>query len=92
MNEGSREGVAAIGVLRLVGVMRTGSQAPQTAHLMSVALQTSYHLYQGLAHAISLAGFFLVLSIYYSRCGRIFPVILAHLYFDVFVLLRSAHR
>jgi membrane protease YdiL (CAAX protease family) len=60
--------------------------------LVSVALQTSYHLYQGLQNVPSLAVFFLVLSIYYYKYGRIFPVILAHLYVDVYALLRSAHH
>jgi hypothetical protein len=57
-----------------------------------VGLQTSYHLYQGLQNVPSLAVSFLILSVYYARCGRILPVILAHLYFDLFALLRSGHH
>lgn len=57
--------------------------------LISAGLQTSYHLYQGLANVPSLAISFLIYSIYYNRSGRIFPVILAHLYVDAFALLHS---
>ena len=60
--------------------------------LVSVALQTSYHLYQGLQNVPSLAVFFLILSVYYYRYQRVFPIILAHLYVDVYALLRSAHH
>jgi membrane protease YdiL (CAAX protease family) len=60
--------------------------------LISVGLQTSYHLYQGLPNVPSLAVSFLIYSIYYSRYGRISPVILAHLYVDAFALLHSLHR
>ncbi len=59
----------------------TGSAAK--AVLLSTALQTSYHLYPGAPMAFSIGAAFLVVSIYYSKTGRITPVILAHLYFDL---------
>jgi membrane protease YdiL (CAAX protease family) len=62
----------------------TGS--PMLAVLVSVAVQTSYHLYKGWRGAISLTFMFLVFSVYYSRTRRITPVILAHEVFDLATL------
>jgi membrane protease YdiL (CAAX protease family) len=53
------------------------------AVIISTILQTSYHLYQGGAAAISHAATFLIFSIFYAKTNRITPVILAHLYSDV---------
>lgn len=53
----------------------------------SVALQTAYHIYQGVFPAWRLAWTFLVFSLYYAKRRRIMPVILAHLYFDVGALM-----
>lgn len=68
----------------------TGSSV--LAVLVSVVIQVLYHLYQGVPAAIALGAMFLVLSIYYTRYKRIAPVIFAHLYFDLFVLLVYAAR
>jgi membrane protease YdiL (CAAX protease family) len=57
----------------------------------SVLLQVAYHTYQGPLPALSLAANFLVWSVYYARTRRILPVILAHLYLDLFALLSRAH-
>lgn len=57
------------------------------AVLVSVVVQSLYHLYQGVPATIALSAMFLVLSIYYIRYKRIVPVILTHLYFDLFALL-----
>jgi membrane protease YdiL (CAAX protease family) len=59
----------------------TGSM--QKAVLTSVLVQTSYHLYQGGAGAVSLSLMFLIYSIYYARTGRIQAPLLAHMYQDV---------
>jgi len=53
---------------------------------MSVALQTSYHLYQGLPAALSHIPAFLLFSLYFVRTRRILPVILAHMFMDVSAL------
>lgn len=53
------------------------------AILASVFVQVSYHLYQGLGAALGYVPLFLIFAVYYARTGRIWPVILAHLYFDV---------
>jgi membrane protease YdiL (CAAX protease family) len=59
------------------------------AVMVSVAVQMSYHLYQGLASGLALMIFFTLLSIYYVRTRRIVPVILVHLCLDVLSLVRG---
>ncbi len=56
---------------------------------ISVAIQLSYHLYQGLANVLSLAILFAVMSIYYARTRRIIPIILVHLGFDLAALFKA---
>ena len=56
------------------------------AILLSVLVQTSYHLYQGIPYALSAAVMFLMLSIFYARTTRIVPVILAHIIWDCYVV------
>lgn len=53
------------------------------AIIISTALQTSYHFYQGVPMAFAHGATFLVWSVYYAKTNRITPVILAHLYADV---------
>lgn len=60
------------------------------AVILSVTLQTSYHLYQGLPAALLHIPTFLVFSIYYVRTRRILPVILAHMFLDVAALAAYA--
>lgn len=54
---------------------------------LSVLLQMTYHLYQGVPLALSSAALFLLFSIYYAKTNRIGPIILAHLYFDLLATL-----
>lgn len=68
----------------------TGSNV--AAVVISVMLQTLYHLYQGIAASLALAAVFLVLSVYFVKFGKVVPVILAHLYFDVFALVWYANQ
>ncbi len=58
------------------------------AVILSVGLQTSYHLYQGFYPAWLLVPLFLIVSLYYVKWRRITPVILVHLYYDFFALIR----
>ncbi len=62
------------------------------AVLVSVTIQSSYHLYQGLSATLLHASTFLLFSIYYVRTRRILPVILAHLYLDVSALALYARH
>src|SRR3984957_11566459 len=64
----------------------TGSQA--LAILLSVVVQSSYHLYYGWAGAIALSFQFLTFALYYASSRRILPVIIAHEIYDVFGLIR----
>ncbi len=64
----------------------TGSAALSVA--LSVAVQTTYHLYYGWEGALSLACMFLVFSVYYSKTRNATPLIVAHGAFDIFTLFR----
>ncbi len=56
------------------------------AIFVSVFVQALYHTYQGVPAALAIGSCFLVLSLYYAKTKRIVPVILAHLYWDVFAM------
>jgi membrane protease YdiL (CAAX protease family) len=60
------------------------------AVLVSIALQTSYHLYQGFANAFVVTIIFAVFSVYFWKTRRIAPVILAHLCVDAYALARGS--
>jgi len=57
------------------------------AVLASVAVQMSYHLYQGLGNGIALTAGFSVYSVYFWRTRRIAPVVLAHFCVDAYASL-----
>jgi membrane protease YdiL (CAAX protease family) len=61
------------------------------AIFVSVLLQMSYHVYQGLLRAIGLTAVFLVFSIYFSRERRIIPIVIAHFWSDALALIRTAY-
>lgn len=64
----------------------TGSRA--WAVIVSVVVQSSYHLYYGWAGAISLSFQFLIFALYYAYSRRALPVVIAHGFFDVYGMLR----
>jgi len=53
------------------------------AILLSVLVQTSYHLYYGWWAALALGLQFLVLSLYFARWRRALPLVIAHGFFDL---------
>ena len=59
------------------------------AVLLSVGIQMSYHLYQGLLNCIALTAVFTVFSLYFVKTRKITPIILAHFCFDAYALLRA---
>jgi len=59
------------------------------ATVVSVVLQMSYHLYQGVANALILMVVFSVFSMYFARTRRIFPVVLVHLCLDLRFLVKG---
>jgi len=61
--------------------------SPIAAIIASVVLQVSYHFYQGWLFAISYIPLFFIFAIYYQRTGRVAPLILAHMTFDLSALL-----
>ncbi|MHB8563611.1 MAG: CPBP family intramembrane glutamic endopeptidase [Acidiferrobacteraceae bacterium] len=54
--------------------------------LISVAVTSSYHLYEGWVAIAPVATLFLVFAIYYARARRVWPIIIAHLAYDLIVL------
>lgn len=64
----------------------TGSLA--LAATVSVAVQTSYHLYYGWIGALSLSFLFLVFSIYYAKTRKATPLIFAHALIDLYGFMR----
>jgi membrane protease YdiL (CAAX protease family) len=65
--------------------------APGLAVVISVAIQVSYHLYQGLPRVLGVTATFIVFSLYFSKTRRIAPVVLAHFCFDAYALVRLSH-
>lgn len=70
----------------LISEMEAIYRSTALAVWISVALQTSYHLYQGLPAALSHVPAFLLFSLYFVRTRRILPVILAHMLLDITAL------
>jgi membrane protease YdiL (CAAX protease family) len=56
------------------------------AVLISVVLQSSYHLYQGVFSALAIGGGFLIYSLYFAKVRRITPVIFSHMIDDLAAL------
>ncbi|HKF20070.1 MAG TPA: CPBP family intramembrane glutamic endopeptidase [Candidatus Angelobacter sp.] len=57
------------------------------ATLVSLGLQTSYHLYYGVFGAIVVGSGLSILATYYALSRRLMPVILAHLLWDATALM-----
>jgi hypothetical protein len=55
--------------------------------LISVLLQTGYHVYQGIPTMLLISSTFFIFSLYYATTRRALPIILAHLYLDLVGLL-----
>jgi len=68
----------------------TGSMA--VALICSVAVQVSYHFYQGGPEALALAGGFLAFAGYYAKTNRLLPPVLAHIALDLDSLIMYALR
>lgn len=58
------------------------------AVIVSVLVQSSYHLYYGWSGAISVSFLFLAFSVYYVRSRRALPIVVAHGIFDLIALIR----
>lgn len=62
------------------------------AIVCSVAVQVSYHFYQGGPHALAHAGPFLAFACYYAKTNRLLPPVLAHIAIDLNWLVMYALR
>jgi membrane protease YdiL (CAAX protease family) len=58
----------------------------------SVAVQVSYHFYQGGPVALSYIGTFTVFAGYYAKTSRLLPPVLAHIAIDLYALVMHALR
>lgn len=63
-----------------------------TAVLLSVAIQTSYHLHYGVSDALCLGAGLAVFAVYYAKSRRLTPIIFAHWIWDLTALLGAWHR
>jgi Type II CAAX prenyl endopeptidase Rce1-like len=71
-------------------ILLTGSTALAVA--LSVFLQTAYHLYQGVPNAVGHGFVFLMFSLYYVKKRQAWPIILAHMYSDVYAVMHYAQH
>jgi membrane protease YdiL (CAAX protease family) len=62
------------------------------ATAVSVMIQTSYHLYYGVAGAMIVGSGLTVLAVYFAKSRRLMPVILAHMLWDSTAILGFLHR
>jgi membrane protease YdiL (CAAX protease family) len=62
------------------------------AAVISLAVQTSYHLYYGVYGAAMVGCGLAVFAIYYARSRRLMPVIFAHMLWDFTTVLSKLHR
>ena len=62
------------------------------AVVLSVVVQTSYHLHYGIPDALCLGMGLAVFAIYYAKSQRLMPVILAHWLWDLTALIGTWHR
>jgi len=68
------------------------SKSVLLATVISITVQTSYHLYYGLAGAIVVGSGLAVLAIYFAKSRRLMPVILAHMLWDSTAIFGFLHR
>ncbi len=71
----------------LITEMEFFSKSTLNAGLFSIFIQVAYHLYQGVANALTMVGIFSVFTVYYIKKRRIWPIILAHAYFDLYAYM-----
>src|SRR5579859_4427565 len=61
------------------------------ACLVSIALRTMLHAYQGLIAIVGILPLAIIFTLYYARTRRFWPVVTAHLIFDAVGLLSATH-
>jgi membrane protease YdiL (CAAX protease family) len=62
------------------------------ATLISIVVQTSYHVYYGLGGAVALSGVFITFGIYFARSRRLLPVMMGHFFFDLLAIVVNHRR
>ena len=87
---GFHEEILVRGYLMTEWIELRGS-APMAA-LISLAVQTSYHLYYGVFGALLVGCGLSVFAIYYAKSRRLMPVILAHIFWDFVTVFSRLHH
>jgi membrane protease YdiL (CAAX protease family) len=62
------------------------------ATVVSLAVQTSYHLYYGVLGAVMVGAGLSVFAIYYAKSRRLMPVILGHMFWDFCTVYLKLHH
>lgn len=77
--------------LFLIGYLQRALEGHGAAFAIGVSLlvRMSYHLYQGPVAAVSILGFGAVLSLYYWRTRKLWPIVVAHMAADLLAFLLS---
>jgi len=87
------EEVSRAFILDRLWVAWPGRKGRWIAVLLSVAIFSIAHFYQGIAGMISVGIMALISAVYYMRYGRIWPLIIAHALYDsfwiVFVVIQN---
>jgi membrane protease YdiL (CAAX protease family) len=86
---GFHEEVIVRGYLMTEWIELRGSA--QMAGFISLAVQTSYHLYYGVFGALMVGCGLSVFAIYYAKSRRLMPVILAHIFWDLITVFSRFH-
>jgi len=86
---GFHEEIIVRGYLMTEWIELRGS-APIAAFI-SLAVQTSYHLYYGVFGALTVGCGLSVFAIYYAKSRRLMPVILAHIFWDLITVFSRLH-
>ena len=76
----------------VVTALRQRGTSPWTAINVSIAIRLLYHVYQGPLGLISVLLVGLILTFWYARNGRLWPLIVAHVAFDFVGLIGYVGR
>jgi membrane protease YdiL (CAAX protease family) len=86
---GFHEEVIVRGYLMTEWIELRGSAA--VAAIISLLVQTSYHLYYGVFGALTIGCGLSIFALYYAKSRRLMPVVLAHILWDVITVTTRLH-
>lgn len=62
------------------------------AAVISLTVQTSYHLYYGVLGALMVGSGLSIFAIYFAKSRRLMPVILGHMFWDFITIFLKLHN